>query len=346
MYRKWPAVLMACVTIFLAGCSLSGTESSETQNPTTINTVQNEDTQQGEVGNTSDSTVQSTTSSQNRKILMNLYFANKDNSAVPIEKREVEVQNGAIMKAAIQALMAGPESADLRKAIPDGTKLLGIKREGNLAVVDFSKEFAASPGSEGVTARVSVVNTLIDLPLAQDSKILRVKILIEGKDMIGPSGEPLGELSKSALDSNGYPIPGEIKKIKVYFGNENADKVVPEQREVVVSKGDSLEAAAFAELMKGPVQKGHHPVIPEGTKLRSVKTENGLCTLNLSKEFITNSNSGTAGESMTINSIVNTLTEINGIKKVQFLIEGKKEPVYLHLVFDEPFSRNEDIIGK
>ncbi|NJD01410.1 MAG: GerMN domain-containing protein [Ruminiclostridium sp.] len=170
--------------------------------------------------------------------------------------------------------------------------------------------------------------------------------MVEGKDLIGLSGEPLGDMLPTALDADGAPIPGEIKTLTLYFGNSNADKVVAEQREAIVNEGDSVERVIFLELMKGPESKELHPVIPEGTKLLSAVTEDGICTLDLSKEFVDNHPGGTAGESMTLNSIVNSLTELNTVKQVQFLIEGEKREVYTHAEFDKPFSRNTDMIGK
>jgi len=49
---------------------------------------------------------------------------------------------------------------------------------------------------------------------------------------------------------------------------------------------------------------------------------------------------------MTLFSIVNTMTELPGIEKVQFLIEGQKQDAYIHVAFSEPFKRNNSIIQK
>jgi len=48
---------------------------------------------------------------------------------------------------------------------------------------------------------------------------------------------------------------------------------------------------------------------------------------------------------LTIYSIVNSLTEINSVKKVQFLIDGEKiSDCKGHLDFSKPFERNEALI--
>ena len=102
----------------------------------------------------------------------------------------------------------------------------------------------------------------------------------------------------------------------------------------------------LTELMAGPRTHDLWSAIPDDTKLLSVETKGGICTVNFSREYIENSPGGTAAERMAIYSVVNTLTELDGVEKVQFLIEGKKEKIYTHAVFDEPFSRDESIIAK
>jgi germination protein M len=50
---------------------------------------------------------------------------------------------------------------------------------------------------------------------------------------------------------------------------------------------------------------------------------------------------------MTINSIVNSLTELTGIKKVQILINGTKvDTLAGHADLSQALSRNESIIKK
>jgi spore germination protein GerM len=140
--------------------------------------------------------------------------------------------------------------------------------------------------------------------------------------------------------------PPEKKEITLtlYFPNLNADCVVPEERLVEVYNDAQLERIIFEELMKGPEESGKTAVIPPGSRLLSVETIDGVCRLNLSSEFVDNNPGGTAFESVLINSIVNSLTELSYVEKVQFLIEGEKREVYTHAVFDLPFERNEDFI--
>ena len=54
---------------------------------------------------------------------------------------------------------------------------------------------------------------------------------------------------------------------------------------------------------------------------------------------------GSRAEELTVYSIVNTLTDVPGIKEVQILIEGLvSSTIAGHIILDKPLSPNFDII--
>ncbi len=142
------------------------------------------------------------------------------------------------------------------------------------------------------------------------------------------------------------PIQTKTVNLTLYFSNLNADAVVPTQRQVEIETDEKLEKVIFKELQKGPYGTGEDSTIPKDTKFLSADVKDGICYLDLSREFVDNNPGGTAFETVLINSIVNSLTELPEIKKVQFLVEGEKREVYSHVIFDEPFERNESFIKK
>lgn len=134
------------------------------------------------------------------------------------------------------------------------------------------------------------------------------------------------------------------KDIVLYFSDYQAEYAVAEIRKVEVE--GSIEETVFKELKKGPENEQLYGVIPKGTRLLSIQTEDGVCTVDLSEEFVSNQPGGTAAETITINSIVNTLTELEHIDSVQFRIEGDVREVLVHLILDRPIKRNENVIKK
>ena len=136
--------------------------------------------------------------------------------------------------------------------------------------------------------------------------------------------------------------------LTLYFVDSEAGKLVPEKRFIPKNQMQDLNMSAqtaMKELFKGPIGGNLTSPFPKGVEVPSVKVENSMATVDLTKNFVKKHPGGSSGETLTIFSIVNTLTGINGIKKVQFTVEGKKVPEFKgHLEFDKPFMVNMEII--
>ena len=94
---------------------------------------------------------------------------------VPVLREVPETQ--ALGTAALTALLAGPNDAELGArpamytAIPEGTRLLGLRIEGGVATVNLSREFESGGGSASVLGRLAqVVFTLTQFPTVQGVK--------------------------------------------------------------------------------------------------------------------------------------------------------------------------------
>lgn len=142
------------------------------------------------------------------------------------------------------------------------------------------------------------------------------------------------------------PNPTERKvEITLYFAGPQASYVFPEKRTVRLRDGVSLAQIIVEELIKGPRTKELAPTLPEGTKILSVDVNDGIAYVNLSKEVKTNHSGGSAGELMTLASVVNSLTELDAVDRVQFLVEGRiEESIWGHSPTGEPRERMENLI--
>jgi len=75
----------------------------------------------------------------------------------------------AVATAAVNALLAGPTSAEsgrsITTAVPDGSQLIGLEISGGVATVNLSKEFESGGGSASVLTRLGqMVYTLTQFP--------------------------------------------------------------------------------------------------------------------------------------------------------------------------------------
>lgn len=284
------------------------------------------------------------TTKETDKVKFNLYFLEEQNNEIVAETREIEIPNNALpAEVAVQELLKGPKKEGLKSIIPKKTKLLDLKVQNNLAKVNFSKEFFelnSIPAKR--LAIISVVNTLTDLP-----NIDEVNIMLEGKELLSSDGKPYGPLTTDNLNEKEPKQQTANVDVTVYFSDKEAMYLVPETRKVEVKENDKihLEKIIIEELLKGPKIENHFDTIPKGTKLLSIKVDDKTAYVNLSKEFKENHPGGSTGEIMTVYSVVNSLTELDSIDKIVFLIEGQKEKTLAgHLILNEPFDRDETLI--
>ncbi|QZY57066.1 GerMN domain-containing protein [Crassaminicella profunda] len=150
------------------------------------------------------------------------------------------------------------------------------------------------------------------------------------------------------LNKNQIPIPPVPDKeryvLKLYFGSSQNDGLAVEKR-VIISSEQIEEVLILEELIKGPRNKMLNMLMPQYTKIISVKTVEGICYINFSREIL-NVAWGEMNKEMMIWSIVNSITELDYIQGVQILVEGNKEgfePIYS---IKDPLFRNEKFIKK
>jgi len=155
---------------------------------------------------------------------------------------------------------------------------------------------------------------------------------------------------KQGDDPNNQQPKLATVEVVLYFGDDQAQYLVPEKRNISIEQGASdevLAASIIEELIAGPKNKELYATIPAEAKILSVKIKDGVASTDFSEELQSKHWGGSAGEGMTLNSIANTLTELDSIDKVQLLIEGKKvESLAGHADTTVPLERNEDIIKK
>lgn len=119
---------------------------------------------------------------QERQTMVSLYFINKTTRKVEPEARLIDVKelvNEPYTKL-INLLIEGPKNENHEKAIPEGTKLLEAKIQGEVLYLNFSEEFINNHIGGKVEEEntiTSIVNTLTEL-----TEVNSIKILINGEE--------------------------------------------------------------------------------------------------------------------------------------------------------------------
>ncbi|MDB9373387.1 GerMN domain-containing protein [Nodularia sphaerocarpa] len=120
---------------------------------------------------------------------------------VPQPVKIAATQPNQVLESAFQALLAGPTEGTDSTTIPQGTKLLGLKRENNEVHVNLSEDFTTGGGSASMIGRIGqVVYTATTLdPNA------KVYIEVDGKqlDILGGEGVELEQpLTRQSFEQN------------------------------------------------------------------------------------------------------------------------------------------------
>lgn len=165
-----------------------------------------------------------------------------------------------------------------------------------------------------ITASIMIVTMLSGCSVLQ-------KLGLKGDDELQPVSSVVMNEDEAMKLTDKMPI-------SLYFATEDSAKLKLEVRYVDMKEAkksvNNLAGLIVKELIAGPKDSGLKATIPEGTQLLgNVAIDAKVATVNLSKEFVDKHPGGEAAARLTIYSLVNSLTEINEIEKVKFLVNGK-----------------------
>lgn len=132
---------------------------------------------------------------QLRTSKVKIYFGDKE-GVLSAETRDIDVKDllQDPYKIIINLLIEGPKEEN-EKLIPEGTKLIGTERIGDVLVINFSKEFIDNCEKDKNKQELlikSIVYSVMEL-----REINAIKIQIEGEEV-------------KSFKENGYDLSGEI----------------------------------------------------------------------------------------------------------------------------------------
>lgn len=270
-----------------------------------------------------------------------LYVLNQDRTKVISEQFElahgtVDEQVSELLTALEEALWTIEEKKQLLEENPiyeykvDEKGLLGLR---------FPADYNASQSITEVLRRAAIVKTLCQL-----DAVTAVEFYIGTQPLLNSNGKPVGMLTaEDFIDSTGENTEFyQEAKIAVYFANEMGDALLESNLKVTYDGTVSTEQLVLEQLMEGPVFGEMQAVIPEGTVLNKVTIRDGICYVDFNEKFMEKREEITT--EVAIYSIVNSLTELPNVYKVQFLINGATRKIYQNLDFSSTFERNLEIV--
>ena len=234
-----------------------------------------------------------------------------------------------------------PNDVDSQVALSDKVGYLGYRQEERVLFLYFDA---------GYTNRVNMKNTREILCRAALAKTMTqidgidyISIYVADQPLLDSYGNPVGVMADSDFiegisDINAY----EKSQLRLFFADETGSRLVEESREVVHSINTSLERLIVEELIKGPGTEGGFPTLPGDTKLLNVSLNENICYINFDSTFLNNTLE--VKEYIPIYSIVNSLSEISTVSKVQITINGSQDVMFRDVIsLNTQFERNLEI---
>ncbi|GAB7388706.1 spore germination protein GerM [Bacillaceae bacterium] len=341
---------IAALMLLLSGCGLFGPEeiatTPQTIDPpplTEVDKTGERDLTQGEEAETTDGDKEETGAATYKTTI---YVQDANGYVVPftVNVRKTEGQAKEVLRYLVKG---GPVESLLpdgfSAVLPEGTKILGMVVKDGAATVDFSPEFKNYDAKDEQRIVDAITWTLTEF-----ASIDSVKIWINGypQDVMPVNGTPISSLSRE----NGINLElasnvkiGQTSPVTLYFQGQTEGGFtyfVPVTR-LVDEKLDTAQAA-IEQLIKGPRQGTNlFSALLPSTKLIHIKQEGDTVVANFD-ETILKFDSGKASPDA-MQSIVLSLTESTGAKKVQILVNGKGNVVADGIDYSKPVTRPVDI---
>lgn len=270
-----------------------------------------------------------------------MYFFNESMTAIEAENHEVRYRDRYdLVKSVIEEIEKGPDNGKHIRIIERKTQLLSLEgvETGNV-VVNFSNDFLTGDSTKDILSVYAVVKSLCAI-----GGIESVKVVIEGRDIYTADGSIIGYLTNQDINLATDTYNSEMREITLYFPSKDNQKLIRETRIIKVNDQQPIARYIINELIKGSVNENALSALNPDTVLLNVETSNNICFVSFKSNFI-DKNSGTPEkEIMTVYSIVNSLTELDSVERVQFLMDGKKVDSFGNINIGSMFGRDESII--
>ena len=242
----------------------------------------------------------------------------------------------------LEALQSQPEDAGERQTIPSEVEVLGVSTMSYQITVDVSREYYKMDPTEEILTRAAIVKTLL-----QVTDYPYVQFTVESKPLVNAEDAVVGAMSiDSFVENPGEQINSSQKAtLTLYFANKKGNKLVPEVRDVHYSSNISLEKLVMEQLLEGPKTSGLLATIPSGTKLITVTVVDNVCYVNLDETFLNQNQE--IKEDVVLFSIVDSLTELSTVDKVQISINGDTSGKCRYIFdFSTMYEKNTKLIDK
>jgi germination protein M len=276
-------------------------------------------------------------------VRVEVYFKNPATRTIESEVIYIEYkEEDKIIETTMQIFNTEPQNINLSTAANDNIEVKSLEiLSDDVALVQFSNSYFGMNNIEELFYKAALVWTLTSLDFINSVSF----------DIEGIENSQRGAYEFINLDRSNVLINPSIasqksswRSIKLYFKHPTKNYLVSEHRIISVNPLQPIESYIVKHLIEGPTEDKLARTVTSEAQILEVSTEEGICFVNLSSEFVSRRNIGPYQDIIAIYSIVNSLTELENVNSVQFLIDSEKVEYFGNVNILMPISRNEYII--
>ena len=230
-----------------------------------------------------------------------------------------------------RAVSGGAPGPGLRPVLPDGVTLLSYQLQGRELTLSLSDAYLSLSGMDK-----TLCDACLTLSFCSVDGVGTVSISVDGT--VRTPGLAASDILLYDTEENPYE-----RQLRLYFSS--GGYLSPEYHTLSVDRGAALERYVLEELLHGPYSSALNSAIPAGTGLLGISTDGGLCTVDLSGEFLTEIPGSVLGEHLALYAIVDSLTSLSEVTSVSFTVEGAPLTRYGSHDLSGPLQRDEHAIG-
>lgn len=240
-----------------------------------------------------------------------------------------------------------PKDISMKKAIPDNVAIdeYTLSDTGELTLY-LDSAYGNYSGVNEILRRASIVKTL-----CQIAEVDAVQFYVAGQPLTDSNSNAIGFMTADTFIDNtgGESVYQQSAILNIYFATRDGEALEMVPVQITYDATIPLEQMTIEQLIKGPdsikgIDKGDVlPTIPDSTVLNSVTVKEHTCYVDFSDEFLQKRD--TISPEVAVYSVVNTLTELSTVNKVQFSIDGEQVLLYNDVInFGDVFERNLDLV--
>lgn len=218
----------------------------------------------------------------------------------------------------LEQMFTPPQGTGLRSVMPEGCRILGVSVKDGLCTVDLSPEFDSRrffTHTSQILSLMGIVNTLCAL-----EEVEQVEFTIEGELLVhyGSLTIPGPLVTDPRVVGPVRTALGE-RDATIYLTESSGPELVPFPVRLRQSGALSGAELILRALLNDPGINGLGTCIPAETKVNSVHVERRICRVDLSAEYLTDSEKlQTAARVITA-----SLCELDEVSAVYLTVDGE-----------------------